>query len=158
MAGEAGRLDSLTMSTPEVHTPGRRLSRRRATALLLGGSLALGLAACAIPDGPVTEGARPNRPTAVTTPSVNPETDPAKLTIPLSQVPAFRAATPDADGWTTNSMTDASGDFKWRVLGADNQPIKDYQPSQTVAFGDPQTYTQVPGVLVFRGNNARIDL
>ena len=35
------------------------------------------------------------------------------------------------------------------------KPVEDYQPASTVAFGAPQTYTQVPGVLVFRGNNAR---
>ncbi len=139
----------------ETRRPGWKLSRRRATALLLGGSLVVALAACAIPDGPVTAGDRPNRPTTVTTPSVNPETDPARLTIPLAQVPAFRAATPDADGWTKNAMTDAPGDFTWRVVGSDGKPVKDYQPGATVAFGAPETYTKVPGVLVFRGNNAR---
>ncbi|HOC13485.1 MAG TPA: PQQ-binding-like beta-propeller repeat protein [Propionicimonas sp.] len=128
---------------------------RRALAALLGISVSLGLAACAVPDGPVTPGERPNRPTASASASVNPETDPAKLTISLSQVPAFRPATADADGWTTNAMTDAAGDFKWRVLDADNQVIQDYQGDQPVAFGDPETYTDVPGVLTFRGNNAR---
>ena len=37
---------------------------RRALAALLGISVSLGLAACAVPDGPVTPGERPNRPTA----------------------------------------------------------------------------------------------
>jgi len=143
------------MSTHQTRTPVRRLTRRRGTALLLGGSLVLGLAACAIPDGPVTAGTRPNQPTAVTTPTFNPETDPARLALPLASVPAFRAATPNADGWTTNAMTDAPGDFTWRVVDANGQPVKDYKPGDTVAFGDPETYTQVPGVLVFRGNNAR---
>ena len=143
------------MSTLETRTAGRQLTRRRTTALLLGGSLVLGLAACAIPDGPVTPGTRPNQPTSVTTPTFSAETDPARLTLPLASVPAFRAGTPNADGWTTNAMTDASGDFTWRVVDADGQPVKDYKPANTVAFGAPQTYTQVPGVLVFRGNNAR---
>ncbi|HEY3409184.1 MAG TPA: hypothetical protein VGK53_13510, partial [Propionicimonas sp.] len=143
------------MSTHQTRSPGWRLTRRRGTALLLGGSLVLGLAACAIPDGPVTAGTRPNQPTAVTTRTFNPETDPARLALPLSSVPAYRAATPNADGWTTNAMTDAPGDFTWRVIDANGQPVKDYTPGDTVAFGDPQTYTQVPGVLVFRGNNAR---
>jgi hypothetical protein len=143
------------MSTHQNRAPGRRLTRRRGTALLLGGSLVLGLAACAIPDGPVTAGTRPNQPTAVTTPTFNPETDPARLALPLASVPAYRSATPNADGWTTNAMTDAPGDFTWRVIDANGQPVKDYKPGDTVAFGDPQTYTQVPGVLVFRGNNAR---
>ncbi|HEY3547005.1 MAG TPA: hypothetical protein VGK17_13095, partial [Propionicimonas sp.] len=143
------------MSTHQTRTPGWRLTRRRGTALLLGGSLVLGLAACAIPDGPVTAGTRPNQPTAVTTPTFNPETDPARLALPLASVPAYRSATPNADGWTTNAMTDAPGDFTWRVVDATGQPVKDYKPGDTVAFGDPQTYTSVPGVLVFRGNNAR---
>lgn len=143
------------MSTHQTRTPGWRLTRRRGTALLLGGSLVLGLAACAIPDGPVTAGTRPNQPTAVTTPTFNPETDPARLALPLASVPAYRSATPNADGWTTNAMTDAPGDFTWRVVDATGQPVKDYKPGDTVAFGDPQTYTTVPGVLVFRGNNAR---
>ena len=107
------------MSTLQTRTPARRLTRRRGTALLLGGSLVLGLAACAIPDGPVTAGTRPNQPTAVTTPTFNPETDPARLALPLASVPAYRAATPNADGWTTNAMTDAPGDFTWRVVDAE---------------------------------------
>jgi hypothetical protein len=143
------------MSTLQTRTPGPKLTRRRGTALLLGASLVLGLAACAIPDGPVTPGTRPNQPSAVTTPTFSPETDPARLTLPLASVPAYRAATPDADGWTTNAMTDASGDFRWRVVDAAGKPVEDYQPASTVAFGAPQTYTRVPGVLVFRGNNAR---
>ncbi|MFZ0530884.1 MAG: PQQ-binding-like beta-propeller repeat protein [Propionicimonas sp.] len=89
------------------------------------------------------------------TPSINPETDPATLTIPLSEVPAFRPATADADGWTSNAMTDSAGDFRWRVLDGANQPITNDQPTTTVAFADPAKYTDVPGVLVFRGNNAR---
>jgi outer membrane protein assembly factor BamB len=143
------------MSTLETRAPGWRHSRRRGAALLLCGFLVLGLAACAIPDGPVTAGSRPNSPTAVTTPTYSPETDPAKLALPLTSVPAYRAATPNADGWTTNAMTAAAGDFTWRVVDDKGQPIKDYRPTSTVAFGAPQTYTQVPGVLVFRGNNAR---
>jgi len=132
-----------------------QFTRRRVIGIALVASLSLGLAACAVPDGPVSTGERPNRPSAAATPSINPETDPAKLTIPLSQVPAFRPATADADGWTTNAMTDAEGDFKWRVLDADGQAVKDYQPTSTVAFPDPANYTEVPGVLTFRGNNAR---
>ena len=143
------------MSTLQTRAPGWKLTRRRGTALLLGGSLVLGLAACAIPDGPVTPGTRPNQPTTVATPTYSPETDPARLTLPLAGIPAYRAATADAQGWTANAMTDAPGDFSWRVVDADGQPVKDYQPANTVAFGAPQTYTQVPGVLVFRGNNAR---
>lgn len=127
----------------------------RLAAALLAGSLSVSLAACAVADGPVTTGERPNRPTTITTPTPNPETDPAKLVLDLNQVPAFRPSTPDADGWTTTPMTDAEGDFSWRIVDDQGQPVTDYTPANTVAFGDPATYTQVPGVLTFRGNHAR---
>jgi hypothetical protein len=103
----------------------------------------------------VTPGERPNRPTTTAAASVNPETDPAKLSIPLSQVPAYRVATTDADGWKSSPMTDADGVLRWQVLDGNNQVVSDYQPTAPVAFADPANYTSVPGVLTFRGNNAR---
>ncbi len=135
-------------------TPNQTL-RRRTVAATTAAALALGLAACAVPDGPVTAGERPNRPTATAVPSHNPETDPARLAIPLEQVPAFRPATADAEGWRANPMTDAEGKFRWRVVDEVGRPLPNYEPPDTVAFGDPQTYTDVPGVLTFRGNHAR---
>lgn len=121
---------------------------------LLGACLAVSLAACQASPDAVTAGERPNR-GAVATPPVNPETDPAKLSIPLDQIPAYRASQPAADGWHSNPMTDAEGDFQWRVLDANNQVVPGYVGPNPVAFGDPATYTDVPGVLTFRGNNAR---
>lgn len=164
------RLDSLAMTThfssrpreassaaptPEAPATGSARRGRRSSIVLAAGATALsiGLAGCAIPDGPVTQGERPNRPTASASASVNPETDPAKLTIPLSQVPAYRVPTVGADGWKTSPMTDAEGDLRWQVLDGNNQVIPNYQPSDPVAFGD--TYTDVPGVLTFRGNASR---
>lgn len=133
----------------------RSRSGRLISCAAVATALSIGLAGCAIPDGPVTQGERPNRPTASSSPSVNPETDPAKLTIPLTQVPAYRAPAVGADGWKSSAMTDVSGDLRWRVLDGSNAVIPDYQPTDTVAFGDPANYTAVPGVLTFRGNNAR---
>lgn len=145
-----------THSSPRPSVASTRRTHRRLAGIAAGvTALSIGLAGCAIPDGPVTAGERPNRPTAAATPSVNPETDPAKLSIPLTQVPAFRVPTQGADGWRSSPMTDADGEFSWRVLDADNQVITDYRPTAPVAFGDPATYTDVPGVLTFRGNNAR---
>ena len=136
--------------------PASRRTHRRLAGIAAGvTALSLGLAGCAIPDGPVTAGERPNRPTASAAPSVNPETDPAKLSVPLTQIPAYRVPTQGADGWRTSPMTDADGELKWRVLDGNNQVISDYRPTAPVAFGDPATYTDVPGVLTFRGNNAR---
>lgn len=116
-------------------------------------ALAASLVACTAPDT-VTPGTRPNRPTVVASPSADPETDPAKLALPLDSIPSYRPGTAGADGWTTNPMTGSDGDFGWRVVDDAGDPIS-YTPSHPVAFGSPQTYTQVPGVLTFRGNHTR---
>ncbi|MBK8460640.1 MAG: hypothetical protein IPL43_11045 [Micropruina sp.] len=130
------------------------MTTRPPLTLAVAALLTFGLAACTAPDT-LTKGTRANSPAAVATPSVNPETDPAKLSLPLESLASFRAGTKSADGWTSNPMTGSDGDFSWRVLGADDRPITPAEPQQTVAFGDPATYTSVPGVLTFRGNNAR---
>ena len=112
------------------------------------------LAACTTPDT-IVPGERPNSPTATTTPSRNPETDPAKLALPLSSLPGWTAPTTTGDGTYSRPMLDSSGDVTWKVLDGSNQVIKNYDPSQQVAFGDSSTYTTIPGVLTFRGNNYR---
>ncbi|MDR1431598.1 MAG: PQQ-binding-like beta-propeller repeat protein [Propionibacteriaceae bacterium] len=119
--------------------------------LLLG--LSVSLSACTAPDT-VISGDRPNKPTEIPTVSVNPETDPARLTIPLTDVPSYLGTGPGADGKTTNPMTGTDGTFTWWTADAAGLPTT-YQPDDIVAFGDPQTYTKVPGVLTFRGNNYR---
>ncbi|MCW5952507.1 MAG: PQQ-like beta-propeller repeat protein [Propionibacteriaceae bacterium] len=119
----------------------------------LGIGLAVSLAACG--GGGVTMGERPNRPTSVTEPSFDPETNPEKLAIPLDSLPSYSAGVPGADGWTSVPMTQAEGDVSWRLWNNDNQVVTDYTPDQTVAFGAAQTYTDVPGVLTFRGNHHR---
>ena len=116
--------------------------------------LAATLAACTAPDT-LTPGHRPNSPTALPSATHNPETDPAALLLPLDDVPAFRQGTKGKDGWTSNPMTGGEGDFSWRLFDAANQPITRYTPAGPVAFGAPETYTDVPGVLTFRGNNYR---
>jgi len=157
--GIAARNPEAPISGPTPPRPaslGRSRRSRRLAALAAGATaLSIGLAGCAIPDGPVTQGERPNRPTSSATASVNPETDPAKLTIPLTQVPAYHVPSVGADGWKSSPMTDADGNLSWQVLDGDNKVITDYRPTDTVAFGDPANYTAVPGVLTFRGNNAR---
>ena len=130
-----------------------RSSVRRLLVGTLGVGLMAGLAACGA--GGVTTGERPNRPTSVSEPSFDPETDPAKLAIPLDSLPGYSAGTPGADGWTSVPMTQTEGDVSWRLWNNDNQVVTDYAPEQTVAFGAAQTYTQVPGVLTFRGNHQR---
>ncbi|MGC4153298.1 MAG: PQQ-binding-like beta-propeller repeat protein [Propionicimonas sp.] len=128
-------------------------SVRRLLVGTLGVGLAVSLSACS--GGGVTMGERPNRPTSVTEPSFDPQTDPDKLAIPLDALPNSPDGTPGADGWTSIPMTGTDGDVSWRLWDNDNQVISGYAPDQTVAFGAAQTYTQVPGVLTFRGNHHR---
>lgn len=127
---------------------------RRLLVGTLGIGLAATLAACSTGSG-VTTGERPNRPTTTAQPGFDPETNPDALAIPLDTLPSYHAGTPGPDGWTSIPMTDATGDVRWRIWNNDNQVVDDYTPDQTVAFGAAQTYTDVPGVLTFRGNHQR---
>ena len=127
---------------------------RRLLLCTVGAGLAVSLAACS-PGNGVTPGERPNRPTTVAPPDFDPQTDPAALAIPLDSLPGYQPGTAGPDGWTSIPMTGSRGDVSWRIWNNDNELVSDYDPSQVVAFGAPQAYTDVPGVLTFRGNNFR---
>ncbi|MDQ7991358.1 MAG: PQQ-binding-like beta-propeller repeat protein [Propionicimonas sp.] len=126
---------------------------RRLLAGTLGIGVAVTLAACTT--GSVTTGERPNRPTSSAQPGFDPETNPDALAVPLDTLPGYQAGTPGTDGWTSIPMTGSPGDVSWRIWDNDNKVVDGYTPDQTVAFGAAQTYTEVPGVLTFRGNHQR---
>ncbi|MDR1118589.1 MAG: hypothetical protein LBL01_04770, partial [Bifidobacteriaceae bacterium] len=64
--------------------------------------------------------------------------------IPLDQIPGYTA--PEAQGdWFSRPMADGAGAFSWTVLGQAGD--------QAVSWG-PE-YSEVPGVLTFRGGNYR---
>jgi hypothetical protein len=131
-----------------------RLRGSRTVAAAVGTAMLVTLAACATPDA-VTTGPRPNSPAAATTPSRNPETDPAKLALALSSLPGWTAPTANGGGSFSRTILDTSDTVTWKVLDGDNKVIENYDPTQQVAFGDSSTYTKIPGVLTFRGNNYR---
>ncbi|MCE1175453.1 MAG: hypothetical protein LWW77_12740, partial [Propionibacteriales bacterium] len=128
--------------------------RRRTISGALAIAALLSLTACAASD-PITTGSRPNAPTAPSSPSHNSETDPAKLAVALTSLPGYTAPTSDGVGSFSRPLVDAGGNVTWKVLDGANQTIPDYRGTGPVAFGDPSTYTKVPGVLTFRGNNFR---
>jgi len=129
--------------------------RRRRTAFgALSIAAIVSLTACASAD-PITTGSRPNAPTASSSPSHSAETDPAKLAVALDTLPGFAAATNDGGGIFSRSEVDSNGRVTWKVLDGANKVIPDYRGTGPVAFGDPSTYTKIPGVLTFRGNNFR---
>lgn len=111
------------------------------------------LAACSTET--VQAGARPNRPTGAAEPSPNPQTDPAKLSVDPATLPSWTPASALGDGAFERRMTDVDGTFTWQVLDASGRVIPAYRATQPVAWGDPATYSEVPGVLTFRGNNYR---
>jgi len=136
-----------TSASPRSRRP-RRLPR-----LLAATALATGLAACSASPA-ITTGSRPN---ASTPPVANTstETDPSKLALPLSRLPGWTAPTDDGKGVFSRSILNDGGTVTWKVLDGDNKVLKDYTGSGPVAFGTSSTYTHVPGVLTFRGNNYR---
>ena len=127
-----------------------RVRRIAAAGLVLA---AFGLAACSTET--VVTGDRPNRPGAPVTASPNPETNPAKLALDLVELPSWTPATDLGDGVRQRPLADGTGTVSWEVLDADGTVIDDYAPTEQVAWGDPSTYTKIPGVLTFRGNNWR---
>ncbi len=129
-------------------------SHRRTTLALTALALAAALVGCTAPDT-VTAGARPNRPTSTAIASQSPVTDPAKLVVPLDSLPSWSPAKALGNGVFERRMTGSDGSYTWQILDSDNSPIEKYAPTDTVAWGSPSTYTEVPGVLVFRGNHAR---
>jgi len=97
-------------------------------------------------------------PSPIPTPSpsptpVPPITDPAQLTLILDNIPGYVAGTAKSDG--SHSKTLASGmSVRWWTFNGSTL-VKNYQSAETIAFGVPETFTDVEGVLTFRGNNYR---
>ena len=123
---------------------------RAAAALAASGMLAL--AACSTDTS--TVGERPHRPTTTATTAASPQTDPAELALDLTKLPSWTTPRALPDGSFERPMIDSPGSFTWRVQDAAGATI-DHAPKQPVAFGDPATYSEIPGVLTFRGNNHR---
>jgi len=121
--------------------------------LLVAMALATGLAACAASPA-VTAGSRPNA-SSPPTANTSTETDPSKLALDLSALPGWTAPTSDGKGVFSRPMLNNGGTVTWKVLNGANKVLKNYTGSGPVAFGSGSTYTKVPGVLTFRGNNYR---
>jgi hypothetical protein len=89
-------------------------------------------------------------PSAAPTPTIN---DPGLLTLNLPDLPGFTAGKLQTDGSRLKST--AAGQVRWWVFQNGSQLAKNYQPDDITAFGDPKTYTDIEGVLTFRGNQYR---
>ncbi|HAM45720.1 MAG TPA: pyrrolo-quinoline quinone, partial [Propionibacteriaceae bacterium] len=80
---------------------------------------------------------------------------PAKLAVPLDSLPNWTPPTSDGGGVSSRAILDNGGRVTWTVLNGENTVLADYTGDGPVAFGDGSAYTEVPGVLTFRGNNFR---
>ena len=133
------------------------MSRARSRRAIAGACAVamLGITACSTDT--VTPGQRPNRPANGALPTQSTETNPAKLTIDPKTLPGYTAPTRAEDGTLSRPLTEATGNVWWKVLDGQNTPLADPKAADTIAFGDPATYTDpsVKGVLTFRGNNYR---
>lgn len=138
-----------------MHRTGQRTRRpgRRLIAAGVSGVLLATLAACSTETS--TQGERPHRPVSAALPTPNPEINPDALAVKLSSLPGWTAPTKGTNGTWTRPMVDGKPGVTWEVLDQQNKVIPNYSGPETVAFGDPSTYTTVPGVLTFRGNNYR---
>lgn len=121
---------------------------RAALTAALGIALSVSLGACAGSDTVVT-GVRPN-------PGQPPGTALTKRAVlALGDIPGYQAPTSLGNGSYGRPLLGADGDITWTVYNQANQPIDNYDPAQQVAWGSGRDYTEIPGVLTFRGNNAR---
>ncbi len=145
---------------------GRRLVR--VIGLLL--MLALLAAACSAPsDSSTTTTTAPSEtapptptssptptPSLTPTPSPTPTppiTEPDRLAIDLPDLPGYMAGEQNSDGSQTKVFADDRS-IRWWILKGD-KVVGNYTPEDTIAFGDPETFTDVEGVLTFRGNHYR---
>ncbi|MDP2891950.1 MAG: PQQ-binding-like beta-propeller repeat protein [Bacillota bacterium] len=87
-------------------------------------------------------------PSASETPTPSPSPTPSPTPSGVSLLPAGLVASPTGDsepskyGFTTS-------------IQVDNQPVDSYQRPQSVSFGTGEEYTDLEGVITFRGNNYR---
>ncbi|MFT3859807.1 PQQ-binding-like beta-propeller repeat protein [Micropruina sp.] len=134
------------MTSIRPRRPGRRLRSFGAAALAI--ALSVSLAACAGSDTIVT-GSRP-------TPGQPPGTTlTRRAALALSALPGYQAPRALGDATFGRALLGASGDITWTVYNSQNNPVENVDRTRKVAWGSGSEYTDVPGVLTFRGNNAR---
>ena len=107
---------------------------RRLAAIGLALTLA-GLTACST-DAVVATGDRPHRPEAPVTRTVDPETDPAALSIALESLPGYEPPTDLGDGRWERPMADGSGVVTWEVLDGDGAGSAPHEDEQGRIAGD----------------------
>jgi len=83
------------------------------------------------------------------------ETDPAKLLIPIQSLPGYIPATAKDDGSFSKTFAADNGNISWKIYQNGTDLLKNYLSDTTIAFPSPAGFTDIEGVLTFRGNNFR---
>ena len=74
------------------------------------------------------------------------------LSLDLEDLPGYTAGAKQSDGSWLKTVAD--GKVRWWIY--ENGKLQsNYRPDETIAFGKPETFTKIEGVLTFRGNNYR---
>ena len=123
---------------------GKRSTRALAGVIVVG---VLALTGCG--SDPITTGTRPHAGEAPAGATFD------RTPIPLTQIPGYTPPGRTDDGRATRPLLGTSGEISWQVFNQDSIPLTDYSAPQPVSWGDPSDYTSIPGVLAWRGNNAR---
>ncbi len=92
-------------------------------------------------------------PTPEPTPTPAPVTDPVKLYVPPEDLPGYTSPAKRSDGSFTKEM--ASGQIRWWVYDGKTLADQVMDDENPIAFGEAETYTNIQGVLTYRGNHQR---
>lgn len=94
-------------------------------------------------------------PTPTPSPTPTPEiTDPAKLLVPPDTLPGYEPGKKQSDGSWLKKIDD-SASIRWWLFDHDNRLLSSAEPEEPIAFGSVKTFTDMEGVLTFRGNHFR---
>jgi outer membrane protein assembly factor BamB len=92
------------------------------------------------------------------TTSANPtpaETEPVQLAINAKDLPGYIAPKANSNGSYSKTFAVDGGKITWWIYQNGNKLIKDYKSDSTIVFPSPSGFTDIEGVLTFRGNNYR---
>lgn len=103
---------------------------------------------------PATPTAAPTvTPTPEPTPTPAPVTDPRQLLVLPEELPGYEPPDWHQDGSATKDLD--QGRIRWWVFAGDDSVGRTPDIDEPIAFGEQETYTDVDGVLTFRGNHHR---
>ena len=95
-------------------------------------------------------------PTEIPTPTpIVIETDPAKLLLSIQDLPGYIPATVNSNGSSSKIFATDNGKIIWWIYQNGTDLIEGYTPDTTIAFPTSEGFTDIEGVLTFRGNNYR---